>query len=102
MSPFTSDGRTGREHQSNGYLGVLIGGPIDSSNSGTAGWLSSNDGLPVDEWFSPSDFRGAVLMAAGVDPFSPEIFGTTDSGPHINNGGEEQNTIAIASKILGV
>lgn len=95
--------KLGREHESRGYVGMLIGGPITMANNGTAGWLSSNDGLPVDQWFSPSDFRGAVLLAAGVNPFSPEIFGTTNFGPHINiHDTEEQNTMVLANRILGV
>lgn len=98
-----ANGLTGREHNAYGYLNTLIGGPISSNNNGSAGWLESS-GSPKDDWYSPADFRAAVLLAAGVDPFSPEVFGTTDSGPSIFNAGgdEEANTVEIANQILGV
>lgn len=99
-----SNGLTGREHNAFGYLNIMIGGPIDGNNSGVAGWLGS-DGLPKDNiWYSPADFRSAVFLAAGVDPFSPEVFGTNDSGPSIlgSGGTEDANTVQIANQILGV
>lgn len=104
-TPQVRDGRRGREHNAFGYLNVMIGGPIDGVNSGSAGWLkATNNGEPLDDWYTPADFRAAVLLAAGVDPFSPEIFGTTDAGDSIfaAGGTEESNIVAIANQILGV
>jgi hypothetical protein len=99
------NGRTGREHNAVGYLNMMIGGPFNSTDDRTAGWLENTGrGLPKDDWYTPADFRAAVLLAAGIDPFSPEIFGTNDCGPTIlaAGGTEDSNTVAIANQILAV
>jgi hypothetical protein len=107
-NPEVRGGRLGREHNAYGYLNTLIGGPINGANAGSAGWLAPTDsqgwGQPINEWYSPADFRAAVHLAAGVYPFEPELFGTSDSGEHIFQAGgtEDSNTQAIANQILGV
>jgi uncharacterized protein (DUF1501 family) len=91
----------GRDHWPYGYASILIGGPITSR--GIEGTVDSA-GFPPAAVLSPTDVHGAVLLAAGVDPFAPENFGVGDfTTPSINSDGTEQGTrLNLKTKVLGV
>lgn len=60
----------GRDHWPQGYVSILIGGPITPTTRGIRGTLT-NDGYPgAGHEYTPTDIRGAVLLAAGIDPFA--------------------------------
>ena len=62
----------GRDHWPFGYLSMSIGGPITAANGGIRGGFDS-EGLPLPgHAYSPTDVRGAMLLAAGIDPFGPD------------------------------
>lgn len=99
-TPSGSGDDRGREHWEEGYVGLLIGGPITSA--GIAGGLDANGVADAANWFSPTDFRSAVFLAAGVWPFEPEIYGTSNSGPNILVGTEDGNAANLVSRVLGL
>ena len=96
----------GRNHWPQGYVGLLIGGPI--STASIAGGLQSNqirleDGsAPQGQWFSPTDFRGGILNAAHIWPFESELFGTSNFGPRIQVGTEIGNAKELSKQVLGL
>jgi hypothetical protein len=91
----------GRDHWPFGYLSVLIGGPITSRT--VQGSLDAA-GMPATATvLSPTDVHGAVLLAAGVDPFASENFGVADfTDPFISDGTEQGTRLNLKTKVLGV
>ena len=94
----------GRNHWTTGYLGLLIGGPIGSASiAGALNNRQDTDGeAPSGQWFSPTDFRGAVLGAAHIWPFESELYGTSDFGPRIQMGTEIDNAKELTRQVLGL
>jgi hypothetical protein len=96
-----------RDHWPDGYVTVLIGGPVVS---GTAGALDDNGepvysptGTPVFPHLS-TDVHAALLMLAGIDPFDDANFGVGDVGAGVRavGGGAEPGTaLAIRQRVLG-
>ena len=72
------DGSQSRNHWPYGYTVVMIGGPITAATPPIHGGFSQ-EGFALPEFaFSPTDLRGALLLAAGVDPFAPDNFRVDD------------------------
>lgn len=93
----------GRDHEPRGYVNVLLGGPITSS--GVVGSLQSNGLANLNNSFSATDTRAAVLMAAGIDPFADETLAVGDIGANIRAiglGSEDGCARALRENILGV
>jgi hypothetical protein len=79
----------GRDHWPSGYASLLIGGPIPVSTSGGTilGAIGRADGITLANYrYSPTDIRGATLLAAGVDPFAPGNFRFSDFSDVIQSG----------------
>jgi len=97
--PDIEGGDGGRNHWPFGYVTVLIGGPITAKSIG--GNLDISGVAPATV-FSPTDVQGAVLLAAGVDPFAPENFGVGDFTSTISAGTEQGTRLNLKTKILNV
>jgi hypothetical protein len=79
----------GRDHWPYGYAGLLIGGPIPPSTTGGSilGAIGKGDGITAPLYrYSPTDIRGAMLLAAGVDPFAPGNFRFSDFSDVVQYG----------------
>jgi hypothetical protein len=79
----TSDGR---DHWPQGYVNVLIGGPIRSrrilgrilDGNLTGGSEHENGYADLNTVLNATDVKAAVLLAAGIDPFANGLFGGAD------------------------
>lgn len=79
-------GQLGTNHNYEGFVSVLIGGPVVG---GVSGWLDPKSAGSADLGttasggfsgaFSPCDVRAAVTLAAGIHPFQPEVFDVSDT-----------------------
>jgi hypothetical protein len=90
----------GRDHWPPGYAAVLIGGPI-VSRSINGQILADGTAEPMHS-YGPSDVYGAVLMAAGIDPFASENFGVADFTALVSDGTELGTRPQLKSQILGL
>ena len=91
----------GRDHWPYGYPSVLIGGPITTRK--IQGSLDAAATPAAATVLSPTDVHGAVLLAAGVDPFASENFGVGDfTTPFISDGTEQGTRLNLKTKVLGV
>lgn len=97
-----SAGSDGRDHWPQGFVNVLIGGPVQQA--GVAGRLRDSDGIAEPaRVFNCSDVRAAVLLAAGIFPFASELFGTTDiTSALIDMVSHEETARNIRRTLLGV
>jgi hypothetical protein len=73
----------GRDHWTTGYVSTFIGGPIaagtGASIRGAIERSGPNEGTTVaTHRYSPTDVRGAMLLAAGIDPFADGNFRVSD------------------------
>jgi hypothetical protein len=91
----------GRDHWPFGYAAILIGGPIGTRSIGGAIDSGGSAVANVGD-FSPTDVHGAVLMAAGIDPFAPENFGVQEFSTNVSDGTETGTRAALKQKILNL
>jgi hypothetical protein len=74
---------TGTEHWTRGYPMVLIGGPVRTRRVRGALSFSTPQGVATGGWnnqpHNPTDVRCAVALAAGLDPFGPDMYALTDT-----------------------
>jgi uncharacterized protein (DUF1501 family) len=79
-------GSNGRDHWPQGFVNVLIGGPIQSRHvlgrildGDLTGGPTADNGIadPMDV-YNATDVRAAALLAGGIDPFANGIFGGAD------------------------
>jgi hypothetical protein len=105
------NGSNGRDHWPVGYVSTIIGGPIAAGTGATIrGAIDRTGALEgytvADHRYSPADVRGAILLAAGVDPFAAGNFGVADFSVALRNGigGNAQAEIRVRLKewILGL
>lgn len=102
----------GRDHWPQGFVNVLIGGPITSSGRKLVGRIqdptapgdTTVNGIALPSAvYNCSDVRAAVLLAAGVFPFAEGLFGTTDiSASLIDPTSHDETTRNIRRTLLGV
>lgn len=96
----------GRDHWPLGYSTIMIGGPISGGNSIEGSIDSTTGRTNSNHRYSPTDIRGAMLLAAGIDPFADGNFNVAafsdalKSNPSI--GTEEDIRNRLKSRILGV
>jgi uncharacterized protein DUF1501 len=82
----------GRDHHTDGYVLTVIGGPIPlgttaNPNRRIAGAIDQTTGAAVWPYmYSATDLRGAVLLAAGIDPFAPNNFRDADFSLSLTDG----------------
>ncbi len=103
--------QNGRNHWPYGYAAILIGGP--SPNRSIVGRIDTmgsafGTSAAMSPAFSPTDIRGALLLAAGVDPLAQENFGVGDFTPLIQattasgQSGEDAIRANLQTNILGL
>ena len=93
----------GRDHWPQGYVNVLIGGPITTGRDGVIGRIEDSTGIASSDVFNPSDVRAAILLSAGIFPFAEDLFGIGDISASLRNVGSEEETAKnIRRAILGV
>lgn len=101
--PNTSNGR---DHWPEGYVNVLIGGPI--STAGVVGSIA--DGGPsgdqgkaeVGHRYKPEDVQCAALLAAGIDPFADGNFQQGELTPSLQGGDHDATRVNLRQTLLGV
>jgi uncharacterized protein (DUF1501 family) len=77
---------TGRDHNPQGYVAVIIGGRPATSPS-VGGAIDANGNTVAEYKYSPADLRGAILLAAGIDPFAaPGNFRESDFSDALKAG----------------
>jgi len=74
-TPFR-EGDTGLDHWPEGYVQVLIGGPITPDEAGVVGAIDG-EGFATD-YTSPTAWRAAMLQAVGAWPFADAAFDVGD------------------------
>lgn len=67
----------GRDHWPQGYVTTLIGGPM-AGGATVRGAIDATGMTVATHRYSPTDVRGAVLLAAGIDPFAEGNFRFSD------------------------
>jgi len=94
----TSDGR---DHWPQGFVNVLIGGPIQArqilgriqDGDLSPGGAAAQNGLAdPSSVYNATDVRAAALLAAGIDPFANGIFGGADVSPSLVTVGNNTET----------
>jgi hypothetical protein len=106
----------GRDHNPEGYAISLLGGPIGRSVGGTPRANAGVRGTVDDDGFAiesvggtfvgqtVTDVIAGVLLAAGINPRAPEVFGVGDLSNAVATGGDSDATTMgrLAEVILGV
>ena len=103
----TEFGRTpttapGRDHWPQGYVNMLLGGPVVSGGMG-ARVIGSMDAFGVantGDFYTPSELQAALMIAAGLYPFEPENFGVGDMGSKTKRVTEEETALELWRQIL--
>jgi hypothetical protein len=76
----TSGGETGTNHWPQGYVTVMIGGPIGPGNGNgrsVYGYITEDEGIAQD-YVTPAENRMMVMQALGIYPFSSQSFAVGD------------------------
>ncbi len=90
----------GRDHWPDGYVNVLIGGPVTRGISGAIQDGGAADGVAVStDHYSPTDLRAAILVAAGINPFVNEGFNLRDVT--VGGGTHYEACINLKQRVLG-
>ena len=81
----------GRDHWTVGYVSTFIGGPIAAGTGATIRGAIERTGAEegytvAAHRYSPTDVRGAILLAAGVDPFAAGNFRVSDFSEALRDG----------------
>ncbi len=97
------NGNTGRDHWPEGYTNILIGGPITGGPT-IRGAIDATGNTTVAHRYSPADVRGALYLAAGIDPFADGAFRVSDFSDALRNGSVSEVVIRdrLREWILGV
>ena len=75
----------GRHHWPWGYVTVLIGGPL-SGGASIRGAIDASGYTKTAHRYSPTDVRGALLLATGIDPFAEGNFRFADFSDTLKAG----------------
>jgi hypothetical protein len=103
----------GRNHWASGYAAILIGGPAPLSGSNNivgginASGMAFGPGGQTSDPLSPTDIRGALLIAAGVDPLEQENYNVSNFTSTIKSSvgllsGADALRQNLKTKILGL
>jgi hypothetical protein len=100
----------GRDHWPEGFVNVLIGGPIstvgvvgsilDGGGAGDQG--KAEPGAPYDFFHRAEDVQSAVLLGAGLNAFDAGNFQLGEVSPKLQAGTHADSLIKIRQNILGV
>ena len=100
----------GRDHWPSAYVNMLLGGPVKplpaGANHPVAGAIDDATGrVEAGNNFTPTDFRAAVLLAAGVNPLDPDgtVYGVADVSSNVEPSPDvTARLVGLRKKILGV
>jgi hypothetical protein len=97
------NGNSGRDHWPLGSLSFFIGGPLAAGPS-IRGRIDAAGYTEVDYRYSATDLRGAILLAAGIDPFAEGNFRVSDFSATLLDGigTEAQIRDRLKVEVLGV
>lgn len=95
----------GRDHWPFGYTTLMIGGPV-AGGASIEGAIDSSTGFTENDYrYTPTDVRGAMLLAAGIDPFEDGNFNVAAFSDAIKSnpatGLEDDIRNRLKSRILG-
>ncbi|MEM7765676.1 MAG: DUF1501 domain-containing protein [Pseudomonadota bacterium] len=102
----TEFGRTpntapGRDHWPQGYTNILIGGPVNPGGGAKViGSMDASGIANADDFYTPSEVQGALMIAGGLYPFEPENFGVGDMGVKTKRVNEELTVLELWRQIL--
>ena len=99
------NGSAGRDHWVRGHCCYMFGGPIPEASPTIRGSINATTAITdAPHQYSFADFRGALLLAAGVDPFAPDNFRFSDFSPALQDGVATEQDLRLRMKdwILGV
>jgi len=93
----------GRDHWPQGYVTTLIGGPI-AGGASIRGAIDASGVTVANHRYSPTDVRGALLLAAGIDPFAEGNFRFSDFSEVLRNGIATEADLRerLRARILGL
>ena len=98
-SPHRQDDLDGLNHWPQGYVTVLVGGPIDAAAAGVSGRIDPETAV-AERFTTPAELRASLLDALGIYPFDAAAFGLGDL-----QGAPPDEATAIAElrrRVLGV
>ena len=70
-------GMDGLNHWPQGYVTVLMGGPVDAAAQGVSGSIDPAT-ASADRFTTPAELRASLLDALGIYPFDAAAFGLGD------------------------
>jgi hypothetical protein len=76
-SPHRQDELDGLNHWPQGYVTVLMGGPVDEAAAGVWGSIEP-EGAVAERFVTPAELRASLLDALGIYPFDAAAFGLGD------------------------
>lgn len=76
-SPHRQDDLDGLNHWPQGYVTVLMGGPVDAAAQGVSGSIDPASAI-ADRFTTPAELRASLLDALGIYPFDAAAFGLGD------------------------
>ena len=92
-------GTTGLNHWPQGYVSLMIGGPITEAEKGIYGHITEDQGV-AQNWMTPAENRMTVMAAMGIFPFSAQTFAVGDVLGGVQN--EAEAARRIREEYLGV
>jgi hypothetical protein len=95
-------GETGTNHWPQGYVNVLIGGPVSEDNGNgrsVYGYMSQSEGI-AQQYVTPAENRMMVMQALGIFPFSSQTFAVGDVRGGVED--ELEAALRIRDTYLGV
>ncbi len=97
----------GRDHWPEGYVNVIIGGPIKAP--GVVGSISDGKDNEIGvgraepgHTYKPEDVQCAVLLAAGIDPFADGNFQQGELTPSLQGANHHEARENLRDVLLGV
>lgn len=93
----------GRDHWPQGGVSVMIGGP-HSGGPSILGAIDATGFTEVSHRYSATDMRGAVMLAAGIDPFAEGNFRFSDFSDTLRDGVGTEDDLRerLRGQILGL
>lgn len=98
-SPHRQDQDEGLNHWPQGYVSVLLGGPVDPAGAGVAGSIDPQTAI-AREFVTPAELRAGLLDALGIYPFDTAAFGLGDLQGDPSSDAEA--ITALRRRVLGV
>jgi len=96
-------GSNGTEHHPEGYVNMLIGGPVatDAHVGSIDMWSSPGSGSGA---YTTTDVRAAVALAAGIDPYQDSIYGEDAdfAGNNLSGIDRQARYDVLMDEILGI